>query len=90
MSIEQEFGKRNFLREISNLAEQVKELPENEREESLLLINKAQVAIENIQDLSQSIGGNEYESICEKIFNDTSANIENRKIGEGYDQKIAA
>ena len=70
--------------------EQVKELPENEREESLLLINKAQVAIENIQDLSQSIGGNEYEAICEKIFNDTSANIENRKTGESYDQKIAA
>ncbi len=68
--------KRNFLREISNLAEKVKDLPESEREGALVMINKAQVAIENIMDFAESIGSSNYESMCEMIFIDTASQIE--------------
>lgn len=69
--------KRNLLREISNLAEKVRDLPEGEREEALVVINKAQVAIENIMDFAESIGSDNYEAMCEMIFSDTVSKIEN-------------
>ena len=68
--------KRNFLRDISNLAEKVRDLPEGEREGALVIINKAQVAIENIMDFAESIGSTNYESMCEMIFIDTASQIE--------------
>lgn len=68
--------KRNILREISNLAEKVRDLPEGEREDALVVINKAQVAIENIMDFAESIGSENYEAMCEMIFSDTASKIE--------------
>lgn len=74
--------KRNFLRDISNLADKVKDLPESEREGALVMINKAQVAIENIMDFAESIGSSNYESMCEMIFIDTASQIEHIDVAD--------
>ncbi|MBP6879931.1 MAG: hypothetical protein KBF62_02700 [Candidatus Pacebacteria bacterium] len=74
--------KRNFLRDISNLADKVKLLPESEREGALITINKAQVAIENIMDFAESIGSSNYESMCEMIFIDTASQIEHIDVAD--------